>query len=239
MGKYVKFKKPSYLNLANQISLIRLVLLPIFFYFLTYYLLWLESEREAGATFVYYFATIGLAPLILFTDFLDGWVARKLELVNPLGAFLDPLADKFFAFFTMALLSWAERLPVWLVLLVFFKEMFILVGWLLLFILGYDTEISPSNLGKAAVVCQGTLVFSGLLTLPGGEFFAWQSFPLYGLAVLLNQTWFHVITAVVTSLAGAFYVLEGLQRAHRPVDQDAENLVALQVEESEGARREK
>lgn len=217
MPKKIKIRKPSYLNAANLISLVRLLLLPVYFYFLTYYLRWEQGEELGGVTALYYFITVGLVPVILATDLLDGWVARKFELVNPLGAFLDPLADKFFAFFTMVALVWVEQIPLWLPMLVFFKEVFILIGWLLLFVLGYDTEISPSKIGKFSCVCQGILVFSGLLSLPGGEWFSWQAFPIYPLAELLNRPWFHLLTAFSTGAAGIQYILIGLQRAH-PVE---------------------
>lgn len=232
----LKIQKPSYLNVANLVSLVRLILLPVFFYFLMYYLQWQEGPEVAGVTRVYYLTTIALAIVILLTDWLDGWLARKMETVNPLGAFLDPLADKFFAFFTMALLAWAEILPVWLAMLVFFKEMFILIGWTLLFILGYDTEIEPSKIGKSASVCQGVVVCSALLTLPGGEQFSWQAFPLFPLAEILNRTWFHVITAALTAVAGVQYILEGLARAERVTPEEPQDGVLLEVVGANGEK---
>ena len=235
-GKRLRIQKPSYLNVANLVSLIRLILLPVFFYFLMYYLQWQKGPEVAGVTRVYYITTIALAAIILLTDWLDGWLARKMETVNPLGAFLDPLADKFFAFFTMALLAWAEILPIWLVLLVFFKEMFILIGWTLLFILGYDTEIAPSKVGKTAAVCQGVVVCAALLTLPGGEQFSWQAFPLFPLAEILNQTWFHIITAATTAVAGGQYILEGLARAERVVEETTQEGAVLEVVTSRGEK---
>lgn len=209
----MRWSDPLVLNVANFLSLLRLILLPVFFYFLIYYLRWNQGESLSGVTQAYYFITLSLVPVILLTDFLDGWIARKFGMVNPLGAFLDPLADKFFAFSTIAILAWVEELPVWLAMVVFFKELFILIGWVLLFILGYDTEISPSKVGKTAAVCQGVVVFSVILSLPGGEFFDFAAFPLYSLAELINRTWFHILTAGLTAVSGLQYTLEGLQRA--------------------------
>ncbi len=229
----MRWSDPLYLNVANLLSLIRLILLPVFFYFLIYYLRWNQGEILTGVTQAYYFITLSLVPLILLTDFLDGWIARKFEMVNPLGAFLDPLADKFFAFSTIAILAWVEQLPVWLAMVVFFKEFFILIGWLLLFILGYNTEISPSKIGKTAAVCQGLVVFSVILSLPEGKFFDFTAFPLYSFAELIDRPWFHVITAGLTSLAGVQYVLEGLYRAQRleTIDpKQPDNVAILKVE---------
>jgi phosphatidylglycerophosphate synthase len=233
MEKKIKFQKPPYLNAANLISLFRLVLLPVYFYFLIYYLRWQQGEELGGVTTLYYYITVALVPIILLTDLLDGWVARKFNLVNPLGAFLDPLADKFFAFFTMVALAWVEQIPLWLPMLVFFKEVFILIGWLLLFVLGYDTDISPSKIGKFSCVCQGVLVFAGLLSLPGGQFFSWQAFPLYPLADLLNRPWFHLLTAGATAIAGIQYILVGLQRAHPVEAGTSTGAAVLKLESSE------
>jgi hypothetical protein len=112
-------------------------------------------------------------------------------------------------------------------MVVFFKEMFILLGWVLLFILGYNTAISPCLTGKVATVAQGTVIFTALLTLPGEDLFPIPFVPLYPLADCINRTWFHVVTAFLTTLAGAFYVLEGLQRSQRIPTVDESKVIQL------------
>jgi cardiolipin synthase len=208
-------KPLPYVNAANLISLTRLLMLPVYFYFLIYYLRWRQGDDVSGVTMFYYLMTLGLVPVILATDILDGWVARQFDLVNPLGAFLDPLADKLFVILTLVTLAWVDELPLWLVMLVFFKEVFILTGWVLLFILGYDTEIAPTRIGKGAVICQGTLIFSALLTLPGGELLNWDSFPLHEIAEMVNRLWFQIFTGFMIALSGLQYILEGLRRSQR------------------------
>lgn len=122
----------------------------------------------------------------------------------------------------------------WLAMVVFFKELFILCGWVLLFILGYNTEISPCMTGKVATVCQGTVIFAALLTLPGHEIIELSWFPLYTIADCLNRAWFHIITAALTTLAGAFYVLEGLQRSQTVTPVASEKVAVLQVGDTPG-----
>ena len=69
-------------NLPNFFSFLRVILVPVFIYFL-----WLKTvEGWLGALVVF-----GVAA---FTDFLDGWTARKLKQVSEFGEFIDPLADK-------------------------------------------------------------------------------------------------------------------------------------------------
>lgn len=235
MGSNLKITPPSYLNIANLVSLIRLILLPVFFYFLFYYIAWRDKEGDlAFLARAYYLVTLVLVPIVLLTDYLDGWLARRYQLENPLGAFLDPLADKFFAFFSISFLAWAGALPVWLAMIVFFKELFILCGWVLLFILGYNTEISPCRTGKAATVCQGVVILAALLTLPGHEMISVTWFPIYTIADCINRAWFHILTATLTTLAGAFYVLEGLQRSQAVFPDTSEKVTVLQVGDSPG-----
>ena len=70
------------MNLANQITLFRIVLIPVFV--VLFYLPFQWSYMASAAVF-------GLAAL---TDWLDGYVARKYDQSTPFGAFLDPVADK-------------------------------------------------------------------------------------------------------------------------------------------------
>lgn len=69
-------------NLPNILTLLRIALIPIFI--LVYYLPW-EWHHFASA------AVFGLAA---FTDWVDGYLARRLQMETPFGAFLDPVADK-------------------------------------------------------------------------------------------------------------------------------------------------
>ncbi len=68
------------MNLANKITILRLLLVPMYIYL-------------AGYT-NYSFVTLIVFALAAFTDFLDGYIARKHNMVTDLGKFMDPLADK-------------------------------------------------------------------------------------------------------------------------------------------------
>jgi CDP-diacylglycerol--glycerol-3-phosphate 3-phosphatidyltransferase len=240
MKPKIQIQSPSYLNSANLVSLIRLVLLPAFFYFLYYHIVWEKSASTTGfLSTTYYYVALGLVPIILATDYLDGWLARRFSQVNPLGAFLDPLADKFFAFTAITILAWADQLPVWLAIVVFFKEIFILVGWVLLFILGYNTDIEPNHVGKMATVCQGLLIFSAVLSLPGGIHLNMPGFPLFTIAASINQIWFHILTALLVAISGIFYVLEGLKRAEPETSEAKGGMTLVQIEPLEDESRTK
>ncbi len=86
-------------NLPNLITMMRILLIPV--------VLWLVSEGTPRANFwaalVYVFAA--------FSDFVDGYLARKRGLISVLGKFLDPLADKLLVMSTLIFLCWMGRLP--------------------------------------------------------------------------------------------------------------------------------
>ena len=80
---------------ANKITLTRIAMIPFFIYFAAQPMLNVE-EYKVG---IFSFPTCTLIALILFcvasfTDFLDGYVARKYNQVTDFGKFVDPLADK-------------------------------------------------------------------------------------------------------------------------------------------------
>ena len=70
------------LTLPTWLTLLRIVLIPVLV--LTFYLPWQWSN----------FASAGVFALAAFTDWLDGWIARRYQLSSAFGAFLDPVADK-------------------------------------------------------------------------------------------------------------------------------------------------
>ncbi|MCI0507867.1 MAG: CDP-diacylglycerol--glycerol-3-phosphate 3-phosphatidyltransferase [Gammaproteobacteria bacterium] len=84
-------------NIPNILTLLRIVAIPVFI--VIFYLPW--SEAHFWATFIFCAAAI--------TDWLDGYLARKLEQTSAFGAFLDPVADKLIV--VMALIMLIERNP--------------------------------------------------------------------------------------------------------------------------------
>ncbi len=86
-------------NLPNLLTTLRIVLIPV--------VLWLLA-RETPESGVYAaLAYIGLA----VTDAIDGWLARRANLISVLGKFLDPLADKLLVMATLVWLIYMDRLP--------------------------------------------------------------------------------------------------------------------------------
>ena len=135
------------MNLPNFLTLLRMALVPFIAYTL-YYRLWLIA--------------LILFSVAAITDALDGYLARSWQQETKLGAYLDPLADKFLITACYAVLVFAPvdglMIPGWFLSIVLAKEAVLLVGALYWGILKEEIEVKPSLLGKAAMAVQTALV---------------------------------------------------------------------------------
>jgi CDP-diacylglycerol--glycerol-3-phosphate 3-phosphatidyltransferase len=102
--------KPIF-NLANNITIFRIVLVPILIVIV------LDSSSRSSCLI----AAL-LFALAAFTDWLDGYIARRQNLVTSLGKFLDPLADKLLVSVTLIMLLSLKRVPAWMVAVIIARE---------------------------------------------------------------------------------------------------------------------
>lgn len=122
------------LNAPNTVTLVRIALIPVFVA-----LLLAESARNS------FWAAIVFGALSA-TDFLDGWLARKLNRITTFGKFLDPLADKLITMSAYVVLVYLARLPAWVVIVILARE-FIITG-LRTIAMGEGIVIAASQGGK-------------------------------------------------------------------------------------------
>lgn len=112
---------------------------------------------------------LSLAFLLLsFTDFLDGYFARKRRSVTTLGALLDPIADKFLAYSTLISLVAADKLYFYWAIILIGREFFITA--LRMVALEYGYKISVSIFGKLKTAVQ-TAFIAVVLAHPGRDYF--------------------------------------------------------------------
>ena len=142
-------------TIPNALSALRLIGVPVFF--------WLIVGPESDG--------LALAILIVssFTDWLDGYLARRLNQFSRLGELLDPLADRLYVVAALAALYIRDLLPIWVVVLLILRD--VLMSMLLLYIKRFGiTGVPVHFVGKAAtmnllyalpLVLMGT--FSGLV----------------------------------------------------------------------------
>lgn len=125
------------MNLPNFLSLIRLLLVPVF---AKVFFLPVPAARQWAA--LIYAAAFA-------TDIADGYIARRFHQVTRLGRILDPLADKLMTFTVILCVAAAGILPTWAVVLFFCKELLMGLGGVFMF--RRTQDVIPSNwLGKAS-----------------------------------------------------------------------------------------
>lgn len=136
------------------------------------------------------------------TDALDGFLARVLDQRSPLGAILDPLADKFLLVAAYVCLAYAGWIPVWLSVAVVSRDVIILSGVALLTFWGQDmrSRIRPSLASKATTLSQMALILAVFLHEAAG----------WGGAVEWSVHALAWSTAVLTVVSGGHYVAKGL-----------------------------
>ncbi|WP_342243195.1 CDP-alcohol phosphatidyltransferase family protein [Pseudomonas sp. OTU5201] len=137
--------------------------------------------------------------LVLFvlaasSDALDGFLARRYHWTSRFGSLFDPLADKLLLVTCFICLTITQVLPLWLALVVFLRDLLIVLGAGLFRVLAGPAEFSPSWLGKLSTLLQMLLVLYVLLELSLAPALASLRWPL---------SW---IVLVVTLGSGAHYV---------------------------------
>lgn len=180
-------------NLPNTLTLLRILLVPVFTYF------FLGGQyRIALAIFV----ITGL------TDVVDGYLARRLQLKTQLGAALDPAADKLLMFVTFIVLAMRDLVPIWLAVLVIFRDLWIIGGLSVLKFSRIPIVFKPSRLSKLTTFFQlQTIFLAFFLTFLRAEqpasLMSWEPW----IARLL--TWVIYIAGLMTIASGIHYTRVG------------------------------
>lgn len=171
---------------ANILSLLRILLVPVF-------LLMLVLHESFAALLVFLFAGS--------TDLMDGLAARIWHQKTKIGVVLDPAADKLlmtaaFIALTLPSLGAPNLIPLWLTVVVVGRDVVIASGSIILIKLTGPKVFYPTLLGKISTFCQMGVLFLVLI------FNYFQTSP----ALLL---WFYYLTLVLTLLSGIHYISIG------------------------------
>jgi cardiolipin synthase (CMP-forming) len=169
------------LNIPNLITLGRILLVPV--------VVWAIASGAMWIAFVLFVAA-GLS------DAVDGYLAKRFDMTTELGAYLDPLADKALIVSIYLTLGINNLIPRWLVILVVSRDILIVGGILLSWLLGNPLKIKPLLVSKLNTVAQ--IVFACVVL--GSLGFA---IPADTLTLVLMG-----LVAVLTLLSVAAYLAE-------------------------------
>jgi len=173
------------MNLPNAITIIRILLIPLFLYKI------IQGEM-IFATVVYLTAAI--------SDGLDGFIARVWKLQTKLGTFLDPMADKLLITTSFLTLSVLDIIPLWLALAVISRDIIIVSGSLLVYLMKNELTIRPQPIGKVTTFFQFSYILLVLLQSAANMPFLLKLYvPML------------VVTGGLTIVSGGVYILDGLK----------------------------
>lgn len=172
------------MTVANLITLLRVVLVPI--------IVWSMLSGQMMMAFLLFL-------LAGISDAVDGAVARYFNQQSEFGTVLDPVADKTLLVSVFIVLSYLGYVPLWLVILIVSRDLLIVVGVMLVFVLGKTVTIRPLWVSKANTVAQ-ILLAAWML--------AWLAFELNIPLVQLMLEW---STVILTGLSALAYMWEGLK----------------------------
>ncbi|HTR44119.1 MAG TPA: CDP-alcohol phosphatidyltransferase family protein [Thermodesulfovibrionales bacterium] len=170
--------------MPNTLTLARIVLIPLFVTSVIY-------RRYDYALFLFAVAAL--------TDTFDGFIARVRNQKTALGTFLDPLADKFLLVTSFILFSIYGLVPKWLTIVIISRDLIVVTGWLVIYIVTHTSKIDTTPAGKAAIALQLVLIGYVLVTL--------------------NMPSIPDIRAYLIALVSFFTILSGLHYIYRGLRQ--------------------
>ena len=178
---------------ANKITILRILLIPVFIVELLYYFKTGDERHRFAGLICFALASI--------LDAVDGYIARHYNQRSELGAILDPLADKLLLVSAIVLLSLRSaethivRIPLWVTATIISRDAILLIGIVVVQVTCGKAQVRPRIIGKVATVIQMAMVLWTILK--------WDA------------NWLPYLTsaaAVCTGASGLLYVWDGMRQ---------------------------
>jgi len=180
-------------NLPNILTLLRIAAIPVLVFVL------FSPSRTAG-----FWAAVIFA-IASFTDWLDGYLARRMGIVTTFGKFLDPIADKLIVMSALIMILPFGRVPAWMVLVILGREI-IITG--LRGLASTEGIIIPaSNLGKFKTIFQIVAILGLLLHYDYRWFFAIEN-PYLNVNMHNVGMFYLWIATIITIWSGVDYLVK-------------------------------
>ncbi len=180
---------------ANKITIVRILLIPVFVMLAVYYG---DSVQQGASNEALRLAAILVFLTAAVSDGLDGYVARRYNQRSKLGTILDPIADKgllLAGLLTLTFSDWGYHFPLWFPVLVITRDVVIVAGSFGLHYLNGDVHVRPRWTGKVATVLQ-------MIAL------GWVMLQLR----LVNPAIPVALAGLFTFVSGVGYILDGIRQ---------------------------
>ncbi|MFH0953206.1 MAG: CDP-alcohol phosphatidyltransferase family protein [Verrucomicrobiota bacterium] len=193
--------KHTRLSLANRITILRILGVPVFILMLVYYT---QGLARGEAMEIHRAAALAIFAALALTDALDGYLARSRNEISPLGKLLDPLADKALLLSALVLLTKPSlpalepHIPIWFTLLVISRDVLLIVGAAIIHAFAGFVEVKPRIVGKIATFFQMVAITWVLVGGAARPFMACVA-----------------LAGVFTFTSGLIYVLDGVRQLER------------------------
>lgn len=202
------------MNIANYFTLLRLVISPIFLF------IYLEYERIGISFQIMPYVLLSLLAVSEFSDFCDGYFARKFNQVTDLGKLLDPMADSIsrisvFLAFTQPPIY----LPIWLIFIFMYRDSVVSTLRTICALRGFALAARPSGKIKAGV--QGLAAF--LLTI----------FLIPASQEGMNQETLQFLATVIVSITALYTIYSGIDYVIANREYVARSLKQSKTQESQ------
>jgi len=184
------------MNLANRLTVLRIVFTFVFMFFLFIHGLWAKV------------ISLVIFALAAISDFLDGHIAQKRNMVTDFGKLMDPIADKILVLAAFAAFVQMQLVDAWMFVIIISRE--ILITSLRLFALNKGKVLSAAKAGKHKTVSQMSVIVLILIFVVLKEamltFFtwnpSWENFFRQGIYLLM------IVTVGLTLYSGLYYLWE-------------------------------
>ena len=177
------------MNTPNKLTVLRMILVPVFMVLMMFD----DLTMQMSGLLVFIVASI--------TDWLDGYLARRDNLVSDFGKFMDPLADKMLTTAAFLVIMEKDFISSWVLLIILFREF--LVSGIRLVAAGEGKVIAASIWGKAKTVSQMIAIIASLLLMNVSMFTPGVTYIAVNVLV-----W---VSTILTLISGADYLIKNIE----------------------------
>ncbi len=171
------------MNLPNKLTILRIILtFPVILFL------------QFGNNLLFAILSLVLFVIASFTDYLDGYYARKYNLISDFGKFLDQISDKFLITATLLMFFYLGMLNIWILLIVVLRD--ILVSGIRMYAASKDVVIPANYFGKLKTVSQMVLIIFLYFLL------------VFGIKADLLSILLQLIVGILTAGSGIKYLLD-------------------------------